>query len=139
MVLSKIASLIQYAAIKYLLITPILSTVALFDYIFYFIRPKTIEEINSDPAIVMSSPTDPTDPNSPYRSTTVPDLYRLEDPNTNLYSAFESCVKKYAKVQTFGVRQVFDVYDEVQPNGKIFKKYKLGKYQWSSYEQVIRL
>jgi long-chain acyl-CoA synthetase len=36
------------------------------------------------------------------------------------------------------VRQILDVQDEKQSNGKIFKKYLLGEYQFRTYEQACQ-
>lgn len=35
---------------------------------------------------------------------------------------FFRAVKKYSNVQTLGVRELFSIEDEIQSNGKIFKK-----------------
>jgi long-chain acyl-CoA synthetase len=35
-----------------------------------------------------------------------------------------------------GTRQLLDEEDEAQPNGKVFKKWKLGIYTWLSYVEV---
>jgi hypothetical protein len=35
-----------------------------------------------------------------------------------------------------GTRQLLDEEDETQPNGKVFKKWKLGIYTWLSYVDV---
>ncbi|XP_043274109.1 long-chain-fatty-acid--CoA ligase 4 isoform X2 [Venturia canescens] len=38
-----------------------------------------------------------------------------------------------------GTRQILAEEDELQPNGRIFKKYKMGEYKWKSYTEVERL
>ncbi|XP_078048511.1 acyl-CoA synthetase long-chain isoform X2 [Augochlora pura] len=38
-----------------------------------------------------------------------------------------------------GTRQILAEEDEVQPNGRIFKKYKMGEYIWKTYTEVDRL
>ena len=35
-----------------------------------------------------------------------------------------------------GTRQVLSEEDELQPNGRLFKKYKMGEYTWRSYVEV---
>ena len=35
-----------------------------------------------------------------------------------------------------GTREILAELDEVQPNGKMFKKYQLGDYRWISYEDL---
>ncbi|XP_015123836.1 long-chain-fatty-acid--CoA ligase 4 isoform X1 [Diachasma alloeum] len=38
-----------------------------------------------------------------------------------------------------GTRQILAEENEVQPNGRVFKKYKMGEYKWKSYTEVERL
>ncbi|XP_076763452.1 acyl-CoA synthetase long-chain [Xylocopa sonorina] len=38
-----------------------------------------------------------------------------------------------------GTREILAEEDELQPNGRIFKKYKMGEYKWKSYTDVDRL
>lgn len=38
-----------------------------------------------------------------------------------------------------GTREILAEEDEVQPNGRIFKKYKMGEYKWKTYVDVERL
>lgn len=35
-----------------------------------------------------------------------------------------------------GTRKVLREDDEVQPNGKVFKKWEMGEYEWKSYMQI---
>ena len=42
--------------------------------------------------------------------------------------------KKFWNNKTLGVREILSIDDEVQPNGKVFKKFSLGGYKWSTYE-----
>lgn len=42
----------------------------------------------------------------------------------------------FGDVQTLGTREILSIDDEVQPNGKIFKKYDLGDYKWMSYDGI---
>ena len=37
-------------------------------------------------------------------------------------------------LQILGTREIIAELDEVQPNGKMFKKYQLGDYRWITYE-----
>jgi len=45
-------------------------------------------------------------------------------------------VKKYGNRPIMGTREIVAELDEVQPNGKMFKKYQLGDYRWISYEDL---
>ncbi|XP_011498582.1 PREDICTED: long-chain-fatty-acid--CoA ligase 4 [Ceratosolen solmsi marchali] len=38
-----------------------------------------------------------------------------------------------------GTRQILAEEDELQPNGRIFKKYKMGEYEWKSFVEVESL
>ena len=40
--------------------------------------------------------------------------------------------------QTLGVREVLSIDDEVQSNGKVFKKLSLGSYKWTTYETALK-
>ncbi|XP_046419007.1 fatty acid CoA ligase Acsl3 isoform X1 [Neodiprion fabricii] len=38
-----------------------------------------------------------------------------------------------------GTRQILAEEDELQPNGRVFKKYKMGDYKWKTFSEVERL
>ncbi|XP_012261284.2 fatty acid CoA ligase Acsl3 isoform X2 [Athalia rosae] len=38
-----------------------------------------------------------------------------------------------------GTRQILAEEDELQPNGRVFKKYKMGDYKWKTFAEVERL
>jgi len=50
--------------------------------------------------------------------------------------AFNYGVKKYGEKQCLGTREVLGEEDEVQGNGKVFKKLSLGDYKWINYNQT---
>ncbi len=52
---------------------------------------------------------------------------------------FQYAVKRNGSKRCLGSREVIDEEDEVQPNGKLFKKYVLGDYLWKTYNEVDRL
>ncbi|CAH1104812.1 unnamed protein product [Psylliodes chrysocephalus] len=52
---------------------------------------------------------------------------------------FEHAVKKYKEKRCLGTRQIIGEEDEEQPNGRLFKKYILGDYNWLSFTDVDRL
>ncbi|XP_047361763.1 long-chain-fatty-acid--CoA ligase 4 isoform X1 [Vespa velutina] len=47
--------------------------------------------------------------------------------------------KIHGEKKCLGTRQILAEEDEVQPNGRIFKKYKMGDYKWKSFVDVERL
>lgn len=73
-----------------------------------------------------------------YRSIYADNLLTLEDKKLNLYGQFEKSAHKYQDKKCLGVRQVLSVEDQVQQDGKVFKKFELAnKYKWMSYVQVL--
>lgn len=49
---------------------------------------------------------------------------------------FEYAARRFAQRDCLGTREVLSEEDELQPNGKVFKKVILGKYNWLSYEDT---
>lgn len=48
-------------------------------------------------------------------------------------------VRKYRDRKLLGTRDILGEEDEIQPNGKMFKKLELGSYRWISYEEADAL
>jgi len=48
-------------------------------------------------------------------------------------------VKRYRERRLLGTRDILGEEDEIQPNGKMFKKLELGDYRWISYEEADTL
>lgn len=44
--------------------------------------------------------------------------------------------KMYSNKKCLGTREILSEEDEVQPNGRIFKKYKMGDYKWRTFSEV---
>lgn len=44
--------------------------------------------------------------------------------------------KMYTNKKCLGTREILSEEDEVQPNGRIFKKYKMGEYKWRTFNEV---
>ena len=68
--------------------------------------------------------TDLTDPSSAYRALEVKDQLRTQ-PNEQVQTLADIpdyALARFAEKETLGVREILDVQDEQQPNGKIFKK-----------------
>ena len=45
---------------------------------------------------------------------------------------------RYREKNLLGTRDILGEEDEVQPNGKMFKKLELGDYRWLTYDEVIK-
>ncbi|XP_060688463.1 long-chain-fatty-acid--CoA ligase 4 isoform X2 [Hemiscyllium ocellatum] len=77
-------------------------------------------------------------PGSPFRSVDHFDsLAKMDFPGLDtLDKLFEAAVKKFQKQNCLGTRELLSEENEVQANGKIFKKLILGEYKWLSYEEV---
>jgi long-chain acyl-CoA synthetase len=121
--------------ILYCLIHPVLFIIGVIDLILGFIFPNPKEVSLPERDAELSVRID--DEKAIYRSSLVNDLLLVEDQNTNLYKELKSIINKFYNRKTMGVREIFSIDDEVQPNGKVFKKYSLGDYKWSTYEEVF--
>ena len=49
---------------------------------------------------------------------------------------FKFGLDKHKEAKCIGTRKLLMEEDEVQPNGKVFKKWKMGGYSWLSYVDV---
>ncbi|CAL4105089.1 unnamed protein product, partial [Meganyctiphanes norvegica] len=47
--------------------------------------------------------------------------------------------QKYGDSNCLGVRKVIKEHDEVQPNGKVFKKLEMGEYIWTTYSEMAEM
>ena len=54
-----------------------------------------------------------------------------------MVECFDFAVNQHSHKRMVGTRQVFSEEDEVQPNGKVFKKWVMGEYRWKTYLQVL--
>ncbi|CAG9854208.1 unnamed protein product [Phyllotreta striolata] len=52
---------------------------------------------------------------------------------------FEYCAKKYRNKRCLGTREILAEEDEVQPNGRVFKKFVMGDYKWKTFGEVNEL
>ncbi|KAL4219831.1 Long-chain-fatty-acid--CoA ligase 4 [Mactra antiquata] len=87
----------------------------------------------------MAQPTD-VSPSSPYRAVDIA-LQELSS------SPFPECrtlddllvraVRIYGAKRCLGTRELLREEDEVQANGKVFKKVLLGEYKWTTYEEIF--
>uniref|UniRef100_A0A671NQN6 long-chain-fatty-acid--CoA ligase n=1 Tax=Sinocyclocheilus anshuiensis TaxID=1608454 RepID=A0A671NQN6_9TELE len=56
-----------------------------------------------------------------------------------LDKVFEYAVVHFPQRDCLGTRELLSEEDEIQPNGKVFKKVILGDYNWLSYEDTFHL
>ena len=57
--------------------------------------------------------------------------------NETMADVWDWSVARYREKRLVGTRDILGEEDEVQPNGKMFKKLELGDYRWLTYEEVI--
>ncbi|XP_072546761.1 long-chain-fatty-acid--CoA ligase 3a [Salminus brasiliensis] len=79
-------------------------------------------------------------PTGPYRDVTALDgLATCLQPGMNtLDRVFETSAKRFSKQDFLGTREVLREEEEMQENGRVFKKVVLGEYRWLSFEKVYR-
>ena len=78
-------------------------------------------------------------PSGPYRSSEL----SPQDPLIHTFDGFDSLVHMwlnsrvaFAELNCMGTREYLGEEDEIQPNGRVFKKLVLGEYRWQTYAQV---
>lgn len=77
----------------------------------------------------------PNDPSSPLVRVSKENNICLDNIGT-VDELFRSAVARHSDKNCFGRREVLGVEDELQKDGKVFKKMVLGDYEWLSYNQV---
>lgn len=60
----------------------------------------------------------------------------IENKVDTMAKAFNYSVRKHGGKQCLGTREVLGEEDEIQTNGKMFKKLSLGSYRWISYNEA---
>ncbi|XP_063922554.1 long-chain-fatty-acid--CoA ligase 4 isoform X2 [Zophobas morio] len=77
-----------------------------------------------------------------YRSTTEPGpvhVTLVKEKIDTMAKMFEYVSRKYPNKRFLGTREIIAEEDEVQPNGRVFKKYNLGAYRWKTFSEVNAL
>ncbi|XP_012497919.1 PREDICTED: long-chain-fatty-acid--CoA ligase 3 [Propithecus coquereli] len=113
----------------------IISLYTILTYIpFHFFSESRKEKSNKIKAKPVNSK-----PESAYRSVNSMDgLASVLYPGCDtLDKVFVYAKNKFKNKRLLGTREILNEEDEVQPNGKIFKKVILGHYNWLSYEDVF--
>src|SRR6218665_4042861 len=65
-----------------------------------------------------------------------PNFFNKENQCDNITQFFDRVVAKYSKNKAFGQRPILAEDDDVQANGRVFKKFVLGDYQWMTYKEA---
>ncbi|XP_022423507.1 long-chain-fatty-acid--CoA ligase 3 [Delphinapterus leucas] len=113
----------------------IISLYTILTYIpYYFLSESRQEKSNQIKAKPVNSK-----PESAYRSVNSLDgLASVLYPGCDtLDKVFMHAKNKFKDRRLLGTREILNEEDEVQPNGKIFKKVILGNYNWLSFEDVF--
>uniref|UniRef100_A0AAY4AT60 long-chain-fatty-acid--CoA ligase n=1 Tax=Denticeps clupeoides TaxID=299321 RepID=A0AAY4AT60_9TELE len=78
-------------------------------------------------------------PAGPYRSVNCIDrlVLTLHQGVDTLDKVFEYAASHFPNRDCLGTRELLSEEDEVQPNGKVFKKVILGQYKWLTYEEAF--
>lgn len=56
-----------------------------------------------------------------------------------LEKMFNYVTRIHTTKRCLGTRQIISEEDEIQPNGRVFKKYNMGEYKWKTFVEVERL
>jgi len=76
----------------------------------------------------------------PVKATPTPFIQDFESSGCKtMADIWDWSVARYKEKRLLGTRDVLGEEDEVQPNGKMFKKLELGDYRWMSYDEVDTL
>ncbi|XP_036713037.1 long-chain-fatty-acid--CoA ligase 3 [Balaenoptera musculus] len=113
----------------------VISLYTILTYIpYYFLSESRQEKSNQIKAKPVNSK-----PESAYRSVNSLDgLASVLYPGCDtLDKVFMHAKNKFKDKRLLGTREILNEEDEVQPNGKIFKKVILGNYNWLSFEDVF--
>ena len=89
-------------------------------------RSRCLEKFTTDEQMVFEAP-EKTNP-----------IYMelIKSQPKTLTDAWKWAVNKYGPKDLLGTREILKIEDEVQKNGKMFKKYHLGDYRWVTYEDA---
>ena len=89
-------------------------------------RSRCLEKFTTDEQMVFEAP-EKTNP-----------IYMelIKSQPKTLTDAWKWAVNKYGSKDLLGTREILKIEDEVQKNGKMFKKYHLGDYRWVTYEDA---
>ncbi|KAK8768262.1 hypothetical protein V5799_015271 [Amblyomma americanum] len=75
------------------------------------------------------------DPSSPYKGVKSAWVESMKGAQT-LDEVARNSIRLHAKQHAVGTREVLEIREEKQPDGKVFKKLVLGDYEWQTFEEV---
>lgn len=78
---------------------------------------------------------DPSNPYSAWTRTRKPEK-TLADGCDTLSQLFDRIVAKYGSKKAFGYRPIVAETEDVQSNGRVFRKYVLGDYVWNNFYEM---
>lgn len=113
------------------------SIVCVYDVVtmpFYFMAQKPWEARSKSEKVKAQQVRD-NDPYAPWTRLTHPAPHFIDE-CTTVPDLFARAVEAYQDRRCFGAREVFGEEDEVQPDGKTFRKLIMGDYKWYSYEEI---
>ncbi|CAF0819334.1 unnamed protein product [Adineta steineri] len=107
-------------------------------FCYYAITLGKTDERHEKQQSLRAKLTDDSNPLAPYRAIEVLDKLKNQPENKveTLAIIPELCLQRYGDKQTMGVRPITKVEDEKQPNGKVFKKFSFGEYQFTTYREA---
>lgn len=100
----------------------------------YFIAQQPWKTWNKPPG-VWAKPLKVGDPSSPLVRVSKENNLGLENIST-IDELFRSSIARHGNKRCFGTREVLGMDEEVQKDGKIFKKLILGDYKWFNYKEL---
>ena len=90
------------------------------------VRSRCLSQFSTDSRMVFEAPE---------KSNPVYLEFIKSKPKT-LTDAWRWAANKYSKKPLLGTREILKIEDEIQKNGRMFKKYQLGDYRWVTYEDA---
>ena len=100
----------------------------------YFIVQKPWKT-NKKSSKIFAKQLTPDDPSSPLVCVKQPNVEYWDNCKT-IPEFFSRIVQEFGDKKCFGQRQLINEEEELQPNGKIFRKVVLGDYRWFSYDEI---
>ncbi|XP_059220062.1 fructose-bisphosphate aldolase-like isoform X2 [Stomoxys calcitrans] len=66
-------------------------------------------------------------------------IKKLQDNIDTIEKVINYVPKTHSSKRCLGIRQILSEEDEVQPNGRVFKKYNMGDYKWKNFIESERM
>lgn len=60
----------------------------------------------------------------------------LQEKIETLEQVFNYVAKVHSNKPCLGTRQILGEEDEMQSNGRVFKKFRMGEYKWKTFAEV---